>query len=83
MYYQHSYIFFFWSEQQGGKKAAALADFEKAVAAVETNTDNSNFISYEKEFIYLQGQMFSGNACPNKLTVSDFTQVPIKREILK
>jgi hypothetical protein len=83
------------------KEAAALANFEKAVAVVETkdfviivdsyetggayetNTDNSIFLSYEKEFVYLQGQSVAGNAYTNKMTISEFTQTPDKKGNIK
>jgi len=92
----------FGQNSKAEKEAAALADFEKAVAVVETkdfviivdsyeteggnfetNTDNSNFMSFEKEFVYLQGQMVSGNTYTNKLTVSDFAQVADKKGNIK
>ena len=91
----------FGQNSKADKEAAALVNFEKAVAVVETkdfviivdsyetggnfetNTDNANFISFEKEFVYLQGQMVSGNTFTNKLTVSDFTQVPDKKGNIK
>jgi Domain of unknown function (DUF4251) len=91
----------FGQNSKAEKEAAALANFEKAVAVVETkdfviivdsymtgdnfetNTDNSNFMSYEKDFVYLQGLMVSGNAYTNKLTVSDFAQVPDKKGNIK
>ncbi len=92
----------FGQNSKADKEAAALANFEKAVAVVETkdfviivdsyetedgnfesNTDNTNFMSFEKVFVYLQGQMVSGNTYTNKLTVSDFTQVPDKKGNIK
>lgn len=45
----------------------------------ETNTDKANFLSYEKEFVYLQGQVIAGNSYTNKLTVSDYNQVADKK----
>jgi hypothetical protein len=45
----------------------------------ETNTDNANFLSYEKEFVFLQGQIVAENNYTNKLTVSDFNQVADKK----
>ena len=45
----------------------------------ETNTDRANFLSYEKEFVFLQGQIIAGNSYTNKLTVSDYSQVADKK----
>lgn len=75
------------------KEAAAKAQFDKAVAAIEakdfviiidtyeasdrtiqTNTDNANFISYEKEFVFLQGGILVGGNATHKMNVSDFKQ---------
>jgi archaellum biogenesis ATPase FlaH len=49
----------------------------------ETNTDVSNFLSYEKEFVYLQGMIIAGNNNTNKLTVSDYNQVTDKKGNVK
>lgn len=49
----------------------------------ETNTDKANFLSYEKEFVYLQGQIIAGNSYTNKLTVSDYSQVADKKGNIK
>jgi hypothetical protein len=45
----------------------------------ETNTDNANFLSYEKEFVFLQGQIIAGNTYTNKLTVSEYSNVTDKK----
>ena len=45
----------------------------------ETNSDFANFLSYEKEFVYLQGQIVAGNSNTNKLEVSDYSQVADKK----
>ena len=45
----------------------------------ETNTDKANFLSYEKKFVFLQGQIIAGNSYTNKLTVSDYSQVTDKK----
>lgn len=70
------------------KEAAAQAQFEKALAAIEakefviivdyyegaqTNTDVANFLSFEKEYVFLQG-ITAGNQYTNKLAVSDYKQ---------
>jgi hypothetical protein len=52
-------------------------------SAFETNTDNANFLSYEKEFVFLQGQIIAGNSYTNKLTVSDYSQVADKKGNIK
>lgn len=83
------------------KEAAAKAQFEKAVAAIEakdfviivdtyeasdrtiqTNTDDANFISYEKEFVFLQGGILVGNAT-HKMNVSDYKQDVDKKGNIK
>ena len=72
------------------KEAAAKAQFDKAVAAIEakefviivdtydgadrtiqTNTDVANFLSFEKESVFLQG-ITAGNQYTNKLAVSEY-----------
>ena len=79
------------------KEAAAKAQFDKAVAAIEaknfviivdtyegsdrtiqTNTDVTNFLSYEKESIFLQG-IPAGNQYTNKLVVSEYMQETDKK----
>lgn len=49
----------------------------------ETNTDVANFLSYEKEFVYLQGMIIAGNSNTNKLTVNDYSQVTDKKGNVK
>jgi hypothetical protein len=92
----------FAQNKKAEKEAAAKAQFEKAVAAVEakdfviivdsyeagngiieTNTDVTNFISYEKEFVFLQGWTCGGGNNPNKMDISDFKQVLDKKGNLK
>jgi hypothetical protein len=46
--------------------------YAKEDGSFETNTDNAQFISYEKEFMFLQGMILADNAQTNKLTVSDY-----------
>jgi len=57
--------------------------YETGSGNFETNTDYANFISYEKEFVFLQGQIISGNSFTNKLTVSDFNSVTDKKGNIK
>ena len=77
------------------KEAAAKAQFDKAVAAIEskdfviivdtygtgtieTNTDMAHFLSYEKDFVFLQGYP-SANSYTNKLEVSEYKQETDKK----
>ena len=53
--------------------------YAKEDGSFETNTDNSQFISYEKEFMFLQGPILADNAYTNKLTVSDYSQETDKK----
>jgi hypothetical protein len=53
--------------------------YEVGKGVFETNTDNSNFLSYEKDFVYMQGQIITGNSHTNKLTVSDYNQSTDKK----
>ena len=92
----------FAQNKKAEKEAAAKAQFEKAVAAIEakdfviivdsyeagsgiieTNTDVANFISYETEFVFMQGSIVAGNGYTNKLSVSDFKQVVDKKGTVK
>jgi hypothetical protein len=56
-----------------------VGSYETANGNFETNTDDANFLSYEKEFVFLQGQIVAGNSNTNKLTVSDYGQVADKK----
>jgi hypothetical protein len=53
--------------------------YTKEDGSYETNADNSQFISYEKEFMFLQGMILAENAHNNKLTVSDYSQETDKK----
>ena len=79
------------------KEAAAKAQFDKAVAAIEakdfviivdtyepaqTNTDVTSFLSYEKDFVFLQG-IPARNQYRNKLSVSDYNQETDKKGNVK
>jgi hypothetical protein len=48
-----------------------------------TNTDNANFLSYESEFIFLQGQMIAGNGYTNKLNIISYDQSTDKKGNVK
>ncbi len=56
-----------------------VESYAKEDGSFETNTDNSQFISYEKEFMFLQGLILADNAQTNKLTVSDYDQETDKK----
>jgi hypothetical protein len=49
------------------------------VGTSETNLDDAVFLSYEKEFVFIQGQILAGNAFTNKLTVSEYNQSTDKK----
>jgi hypothetical protein len=77
---------------QFGKAVAAIdakdfviivASYETGPGTIETNTDDAVFLSYEKEFVFIQGQVLAGNNNTNKLTVSDFHQVTDKKGNLR
>ncbi len=46
--------------------------YEAGSGNTETNTDVANFLSYEKEFVFLQGAIVAGNGYTNKVDVSDY-----------
>jgi hypothetical protein len=74
--------------------AAKQAKFEKAVAAINAkdfvifvdmlgttykiNRDPANFLSYEKDFVFIQG-VIATNQLTNKLKVSNYTQTTDKK----
>jgi hypothetical protein len=53
--------------------------YQTASGTFETNTDEAVFLSCEKEFVFLQGQILAGNNFTNKLTVSEYTQSTDKK----
>jgi hypothetical protein len=53
--------------------------YETGAGSFETNTDEANFLSFEKEFVFLQGQIIAPNSFTNKLTVSEETQTTDKK----
>lgn len=81
------------------RDSIALIKFEKALADIdakdfaiivdtygnsyETNTDNANFLSYEKDFMLLQGQIIANNSYTNKLEVIDSSQATDKKGNVK
>ena len=92
----------FAQNKKAEKEAAAKAQFEKALAAIEakdfviivdtyeandrtiqTNTDDANFFSYEKEFVFLQGGILTGGNATHKLNVSDYKQEVDKKGNVK
>lgn len=60
-----------------------VGTYDKGGGNFETNTDNSVFISYEKEDIFIQGQIIADNAHTNKLSVSEFKQTTDKKGNVK
>jgi hypothetical protein len=48
--------------------------YEASNGAFETNTDDANFLSYEGEFVFLQGSIICGNGYTNKATVTTIEQ---------
>ncbi|MDP2336194.1 MAG: DUF4251 domain-containing protein [Bacteroidota bacterium] len=92
----------FAQNKKADKEAAAAAQFEKAVSAIEakdfviivdayesgsgtieTNSDDANFLSYEKEFVFMQGTIVAGNEYTNRVTVSDYKQTADKKGNIK
>jgi len=77
------------------KDSLAQVKFEKSLAAINDKdfviipeaygielvpiSDNTVFLSYEKEYVFLQGQVVAGNAHTNRLTVSDYSQTTDKK----
>jgi hypothetical protein len=63
----------------GAKEFVIIVDtYEASDRTIQTNTDVANFISYEKEFVFLQG-IPAGNQYTNKVNVSDFIQETDKK----
>lgn len=48
--------------------------YESSNGTLENNSDDSNFISYEGEFVFLQGAIICGNGYTNKATVTTINQ---------
>ena len=68
------------TEKEGGlEESDTNKSNAKEAVIVESNTDKANFLSYEKEFMFLQGQIIAGNGYTNKLTVSEYNQVADKK----
>jgi hypothetical protein len=53
--------------------------YETEGGIFETNTDAANFLSYEKDYVFMQGQIVAGNAHTNKLEVSNYEQTTDKK----
>ena len=90
----------FAQNKKAEKEAAAKAQFEKAVAAIDTkdfvivvdtyedpkdntlqtNTDMGIFVSYEKDFAFLQGTFLTGDNSTHRMNVSDYKQTVDKKE---
>ena len=48
--------------------------YEASNGAFETNTDDANFLSYEGEFVFLQGSIICGNGYTNKASITTIEQ---------
>ena len=79
------------AQAQFGKAVAAIdaKDFvivvdtyESSDGTIATNTDDANFLSYEKEFVFLQG-IVAGNSYTNRTTVTDYKQTVDKKGNVK
>ena len=58
--------------------------WESPRGTIETNTDNSNFLSYEKELVFMQGSIFFGlTDATHQMNVSDYNQVVDKKDNIK
>lgn len=57
--------------------------YETGGGIFETNSDAANFISYEKDNVYMQGQIVAGNGNVNKLEVSNYDQSTDKKGNVK
>jgi hypothetical protein len=53
--------------------------YETEGGIFETNTDAANFLSYEKDYVFMQGQILAGNTHTNKLEVSNYDQSADKK----
>lgn len=77
------------------RDSLAQVKFEKSLAAINNKdfviivetygseltplSDNSVFLSYEKDYVFLQGQVVAGNEHTNRLTVSEYSQTTDKK----
>ena len=48
--------------------------YDSSTGNVETNTDDANFISFEKEIVYLQGMIVCSNSYTNKTSITSYKQ---------
>jgi len=81
------------------RDSLAQVKFEKSLAAINDKdfviiaetygseylpiSDNSVFLSYEKEYVFMQGQVVAGNEHTNRLTISDYSQTTDKKGNVK
>ena len=93
----------FAQNKKAEKEAAAKAQFEKAIAAIDakdfvivvdtyedtldntlqTNTDMANFVSHEKELVFLQGSILTGDNSTHRMNVSDYKKTVDKKDNVK
>ena len=57
--------------------------YDSSTGNVETNTDDANFISFEKEIVYLQGMIVCSNSYTNKTSITSYKQELDKKETLE
>jgi hypothetical protein len=53
--------------------------YEDSIGSIESSADEGVFLSLEKEFVILQGQIVAGNRYTNKLKISQYDQVTDKK----
>ncbi len=56
--------------------------YEAADRTIQTNTDDGNFISYEKDFVFIQGGILVGSAT-HKTDVTNYNQIVDKKGNIK
>jgi hypothetical protein len=57
--------------------------YEAKDRTLQSNTDVRNFLSYEKEYVFMQDSIVAGNGYTNKVVVSDYKQDIDKKGNLK
>jgi hypothetical protein len=53
--------------------------YEDSIGSIESSADEGVFLSLEKDFVILQGQIVAGNKYTNKLKISEYNQVTDKK----
>ena len=57
--------------------------YEATSGTIETNNDEANFLSYETDFVFLQGSIVAGNNYTNRVSVTDYKQSADKKGNIK